>query len=344
LNIPTKIFLKKCFKEYYRKHKITGPKEINHREFGIGMLENKISIRHKEFNTIQDFNRYLKNEGPYYISYSTSYYRYPSGFPMLEKSWFGSDLVFDIDIPMDVLNSVGLNQAKEETFKLIYLLNDLGIGNNDIKINYSGNRGYHVHVCNENLNQLGKDERREILNYVTGEGLNLKYDSNWSRRIKTCLVTFFNGAQVEDYKNIGFTKFQAESLMKKSSYISKRISKGCFNVHGVKDSIQKVIKNICLRSFSNPDKSVTTDLSRLIRVPDTLHGSTGLVTMSLSNLEAFNPLVDAIGIDSSYVMVDVNASFELNGECFNLHSVNSIQKYIAVYCLLNGFGEIIENG
>ena len=343
MNISTKIFLKKCFQEYYKNHQITGPTEINHREFGVGMLEDKISIRHKSFKTTQDFNRYLKNEGPYYISYSTSYYCYPSLFPMSEKVWSGSDLVFDIDVHMDILNQKGLDLAKEETFKLIDLLNDLSIESKDIKINYSGNRGYHVHVCREDINQLGKDERREILDYTTGVGLNLYCDSNWRRKIQTCLGIFFDGAQLEDYKNIGFTKTQAESLMRKASYISKRVSEGCFNIRGVEGCINHVIKNICMRSFSSSDESVTTDLSRLIRVPDTLHGSTGLVAKTLTNLKDFNPLVDAIGIDSSHVLIDIKpVSFELNGETLNLHGVNSIQKYVAVYCLLNGFGEIIN--
>jgi DNA primase small subunit len=48
------------------------------------------------------------------------------------------------------------------------------------------------------------------------------------------------------------------------------------------------------------DRAVTTDMSRLIRIPDTLHGDTGLVakTVSFAELASFDPTVSALAFDA----------------------------------------------
>ena len=36
-------------------------------------------------------------------------------------------------------------------------------------MNFSGSKGYHIHVSSENVKSLGRDERREIVDYLTGK-------------------------------------------------------------------------------------------------------------------------------------------------------------------------------
>jgi DNA primase small subunit len=45
------------------------------------------------------------------------------------------------------------------------------------------------------------------------------------------------------------------------------------------------------------DTVVTTDIHRLIRLPETLNGKTGLRAMAVSNLDAFDPFQDPIAFE-----------------------------------------------
>jgi len=134
------------------------------REFGVGDFGKKISARHLFFNSITDFNFYLKTNVPFHISYSVGYFKYPEKRPMDAKEWMGADIVYEFDAddfdlpcknehdmwlckndackktgyghtdkclvcgsPVDVIEwtcEKCLDKAKEETLKLIDLLID----------------------------------------------------------------------------------------------------------------------------------------------------------------------------------------------------------------------------
>ena len=112
MNTETKIFLKKKFKEYYSKNKILAPEEIEKREFGVGTLKDKIKIRHKSFKSEKELWNFLRREAPFYISYSAAYYEFPQNQPMEAKNWLGAELVFDLDIEMDLVVECPLTLPK----------------------------------------------------------------------------------------------------------------------------------------------------------------------------------------------------------------------------------------
>ena len=56
-----------------------------------------------------------------------------------------------------------------ETIKLLKMLKeDLGFAQKDIRVFYSGHRGYHVHVESEAVQTLDAIARKEIVDYLTG--------------------------------------------------------------------------------------------------------------------------------------------------------------------------------
>ena len=93
---------------------------------------------------------------------------------MEEKGWLGADLIFDLDA--DHIQGTE-NMTMEEMFhavkiqfhKLVhsFLLGDFGFDENDVKIVFSGGRGYHAHINNEKVLKLSSHERREIVDYIT---------------------------------------------------------------------------------------------------------------------------------------------------------------------------------
>jgi len=99
---------------------------------------------------------------------------------MADKEWLGADLVFDLDadhIPgSEQLNYLEqLEKVKEKCMLLIndFLIEDFGIEEKNMELFFSGNRGYHIHVRDDKVLSLSKQARREIVDYITGVGLDL---------------------------------------------------------------------------------------------------------------------------------------------------------------------------
>jgi DNA primase small subunit len=68
-----------------------------------------------------------------------------------------------------------LDLVKKETLKLLnFFLTDFGFSEKNISVVFSGGRGYHIHVRDPKVFTLGSDERREIVDYLTGRGLDIK--------------------------------------------------------------------------------------------------------------------------------------------------------------------------
>ena len=97
---------------------------------------------------------------------------------MREKGWLGADLIFDLDA--DHLRNAPssynemLDLVKVETAKLLeFLTGDFGFADEDVRVVFSGGRGYHIHVRDPRVLSLGSGERREIVDYLTGRGLEI---------------------------------------------------------------------------------------------------------------------------------------------------------------------------
>ena len=61
-----------------------------------------------------------------------------------------------------------LNETKKQTFSLVNVLqNDFGFVEKDIFINFSGSKGYQVHVRSPTIFSLPKSARAELANYLS---------------------------------------------------------------------------------------------------------------------------------------------------------------------------------
>jgi DNA primase small subunit len=63
--------------------------------------------------------------------------------------------------------------VKKEFYKLVddFLLNDFGFDEKNLDLYFSGGRGYHCHVKDKTIFDLDSNERREIVDYITGRDL-----------------------------------------------------------------------------------------------------------------------------------------------------------------------------
>jgi DNA primase small subunit len=301
-------FARKAFASYYDKAEFRIPK-IEQREFGIGNMK-KIDARHLNFANAQEFRSYLCNNTPLFVSHSTSYYDFPGASPMQKKGWRGADVVFDLDIHAEGKYGAyaHLGRVKEDVIRLVndFILGDFGVKREHVVVAFSGNRGYHVHVRDPAYLALGGEERRELVDYIMGQGLN--YTEFFSLEGKPAKLVGpkpgeggYRGRLArgtirlleEDPGRLSrlFTKD------KERNFFISGINEGNWSRTSLKSTdiverLKSVAANLPVNSVDT-DVGVTQDLSKLIRVPNSIHGDTGLVAKITDDIGGFNPWVDA---------------------------------------------------
>jgi len=166
------------FRRYYESADIILPNRFARREFGFMFFDGSMVHRHVGFANVANLKEYLLNKTPAHVYHSSAYYEIPDAPTMEEKGWLGADLIFDLDA--DHISRVKgmpyeemLEEVKTETKKIVddFLIEDFGLNEKFISISFSGGRGYHIHARDPNLLSLGTHERREIVDYITGNEL-----------------------------------------------------------------------------------------------------------------------------------------------------------------------------
>jgi DNA primase small subunit len=199
-----------------------------------------------------------------------------------------------------------LNKAKEETLKLYDMLTeDLGFRSREISIYFTGHRGYHVHVRNENIKTLGSDERREIVDYIAGIGLDLDLIN-----METPASDVFSGWKYRLERELGRLLFYATEYELTNLGMKGKILKDLYNFRErakgniLKNSVFRIInlrfKNLLNEAIkecsAHVDAVVTTDIHRLVRLPGTLNSKTGLKVVEVKNLQNFDPLKESLSL------------------------------------------------
>ncbi|MDK2795198.1 MAG: primase small subunit [Archaeoglobaceae archaeon] len=308
----------KKFLEYYRKADIEMPKEFEKREFAFVPFEALPEFfmhRHISFLSKEDFRNYAIKNVPAHVYYSSAYYENPGKENMEEKGWIGADLIFDIDadhLPLKT-SSVerALEAAKREVEKLLKVLK-LDFGVKDVEVYFSGSRGYHVHVLDEEFITLESPERREIIDYLT-----------------------LNNPKI----------IQKRKLL--DSTIAIRVSKYLEKKKLERKEILKVLKKPeeVLEKFRiYIDAPVTADVKRLIRMPGTLHGKTGLKVVKVEDLESFDPLSDAIAFGEEKIKLRIlkRVKITIGGEKLDLNAGEKaeVPLFAGIYLLCRGIATL----
>jgi DNA primase small subunit len=280
-----------------------------------------------------------------------------------------------------------LEKVKEEFIKLIeeFLVQDFGFEEKYLEIYFSGARGYHCHVKDPAVFDLDSYERGELVDYITGRGLrdslifhdfvtkkrkygkkyyaagkSLKMPSpsekGWKGRISRGVIEIVSEIKrsenpVERLQEYGVKKREAEKLARElSEERVKRIKEGMLDQSS---TIRKFFLNSALRktavalSAGETDEPVTCDVKRLIRLPSSLHGKTGLkvVKIDINRLEDFNPLRDAVvfGEEPIKVEVDKPLTIEMKEEKFNIKKgENEVPSYVAVFLVGGGKARVLN--
>ncbi|MBN1389752.1 MAG: DNA primase catalytic subunit PriS [Candidatus Thermoplasmatota archaeon] len=192
-------FLKKAFRDHYQKQPVDPPYRFTRREWGFFPFGGKMMFRHIGFQRRSEIDQFFIETAPMHAYYSTAYYGDPALQPMGEKfkTWMGADLIFDLDadhLPNAEAMSYSeqLEKVKEEVKRLLFdfILDDLGLPAEHTHLHFSGGRGYHVHVRAPEVLQMDSRDRRAIVDYITGRGVNFdilfpKYATDYNPRFRT---------------------------------------------------------------------------------------------------------------------------------------------------------------
>lgn len=360
-------FLKNLFSQYYESSKVDLPDRFSRREFAFITFGGKGMIRHIGFNKKNQFYRFIKTTALSHIYYSSAYYKKPDAATMQEKDWMGAELIFDLD--SDHLPNVEslsyeqqLDVVKKEFFKLVddFLLNDFDFDQRYIELYFSGGRGYHCHVKDPNILSLDSNERREIIDYITGRDLkdslifheqitglkrygqrtypsakSLKMptpdEPGWRGRISRGIIEIVEEIKkskkpIIKLKDYGVNDSDAKKLLLDLS--EERVSRIKQGKLDQSKLIRKFFLNNALRntavtmSAGETDEPVTCDVKRLIRLPGSLHGKTGLkvVKIPINKIDEFNPLNDAVVLSDKPIKVYVSKpiNIKIKDERYNL--------------------------
>jgi DNA primase small subunit len=377
---------------------VPSPPLPHQREFGYLTFKEKFMVRHRRFDQIPNFRELLAKTVPSDVYHSCAYYENPDldmdkkgwigsdivfdidadhipttcnkihdefrcvncGFegrgitpekcPCCETTKFQTK-IWACDLCID--------SARQEVFKLLDMLeNDFGFSQNELRVFFSGHRGYHLHIENEAVRSLDAMARKEIVDYVTGLGLavldkeareakakrrggaskfNL-HNYGWNRRLKLGMQDFLLNASKDDLKAVGLNN---KALFEKKDTIIKRaIAEGKWeSIKSV--SIQtwlKLAEHIHETQAAKIDTVVTTDIHRLIRMNGSLHGKTGLKKEEFkpSELQDFDPFTGAVAFKKGTVRVLVSDSpeFRMSGETLGPYKNQTLELPVAAAVLL----------
>jgi len=372
----TLAFVRQRFSEYYSKAALIVPPAIEQREWGYVLLSPgypEIHMRrHIGFAGKDDAIAYLRNLVPAHVYYSSAYYERPDAGNMKDKGWCGADLIFDLDAdhimkgPFDAM----LARVKVETAKLLAMLTDeLGIDRRTIDIVFSGGRGYHIHVRDIAFRTWGSSERRELIDYVCGIGIDPvamvagkgRPVTGWQARYRATLAEYLAwlgtlpeaeaAAHLSAVPGIGKTTSERlirhrEEILRDITLIpDPRVFKKYPGLSELVAADEGEFRRRLREKAALADEPVTTDTKRLIRMPTSLHGGSGMRVQPIDarDFAAFDPLIDAVVFGTRNVRIDVTVPrpTPMLGSTYQLaKGITTVPEAVAVFLCCRGMAEI----
>ncbi|MBN1159752.1 MAG: hypothetical protein JXA43_00750 [Candidatus Diapherotrites archaeon] len=266
-----------------------------------------------------------------------------------------------------------LNAAREQMQKLIddFLLSDFGFEKKDLSLNFSGNRGYHIYIRNDVVYNLDKSAIVELMNYVTGRNLDpishgfaepdfsksqktygpKPTDLGWSGRIARSAIDYIGKADAKSFAvDFNISTQMAHRILDRKEEMVRGIESGLWPLDFVKtknplEIWASLAQRFAARSAAEVDAQVTSDVRKIMRLPGSLHGATGLIAMPVKDLDRFDPLKDPIAFKGGSTKINVSRApeFTLGGETFGPYENKTLElsDFAAVYLIAKGVAVIV---
>lgn len=360
------ILLRGAFKRYYFEHfeMIQTPARTPEREFGYQKFGGGM-IRHISVRSQGELRLLLLQNVPSDVYCSNACYHFPN-LPMAEKIWKEADLIFDIDakdigLPCREEHAVSVcsecgrvgrgrdcpacSSKKTETKSLPcrkcmkgageqvgrlrrILTDDLGVDESGIRIYFSGNEGFHVHVHDSQFQKMGSRERVELSDYVMFRGTVPRSFGMKSSRSRT---------DFPDPSERGWRGRFAGHVAGSKSARNKAFKK---LLAGGPAPFQEVLAAASDSIGVKIDSNVTTDIHRIFRLPGSINSKSGLAKIRCEDPAGFDPYTSAslLDDDMAEVQADCPTQFRLRNKKFGPYSNEkvSMPTYAAAYMICKG--------
>jgi DNA primase small subunit len=390
---------------------VPSPEAVSQREFAFFLFRERIMVRHKSVANINGLRKLICDVCPSDVYHSCAYYEnpeadmekkgwlgadlvfdidadhIPTSCDKVHDEWICSKCGFEgkgitpencpacdgqkIDVKTWPCERC-VESTRHETIKLIDILEkDFGFSQSEIRVFFSGHRGYHVHIEGEAVRTLDAISRKEIVDYVYGLGLMgfdgslregpkktskqtfMLHDFGWNRRIKLGMQNFILNATKEDLQSIGI-KQNAEAIIQNREpiarkYIAENRWSGIKGLKAGPETWLKIARHVKDLESANIDTVVTTDIHRLIRMNGTLHGKTGLkkVEFPLKCLSDFDPFREAVAFKDGTAQVSVHSApeFRIDETMYGPYKNEIVELPLAAAVLLicKGRAEVVKN-
>ena len=228
-----------------------------------------------------------------------------------------------------------------------FLLGDFGFDEEHVRVVFSGGRGYHFHVTDPRVLQLDSAARREIVDYLSPNDtvrshiaehfvkeraweksvFGLQKDRmippadapGWDGIITRTIVRRLEEisrlpkeeaiVELEAIEGIG-EKTAGEIWEMLTPQRIDLIRAGRLAIPALAKSkvVRGLVEDARVRAEGETDEPVTADIKRLIRLPGSLHGKTGLrvTPLTIPEFNSFDPLRDAVALGDEPVRVVVS--------------------------------------
>jgi len=267
-----------------------------------------------------------------------------------------------------------LGETKKQTQKLhSFLQGDFGFSEKDMAVNFSGSKGFHTHVRAKSIQKLSKSARIELLDYFSAKNLDLSAlgfafnpekkcyvcpnkneAKGWVTRLQDQIKSVFDSGNPDKLAIMGnITTKKATSLLKEKRRIFDAMDSKGLLLDPTKGAdvtkkfwgsfLPKAIDEAKIEMYVNDiDRQTSVDINKIIRVPNTIHGSTGLLakTVEFSALGGFDPLKESVVLPETEMKL-LNATspeFFLAGKKFGPFNNGdvSLPSYAAFFLLARG--------
>ena len=368
---PDASFMRRCMRRYYfeRFDMIELPSDMPKREFGYRRADSGM-VRHLQLHNPTDLRVLLLQAVPLEVYVSNARYLLPSQ-PISEKVWEDAHLIFDIDAKdldlecrlshtvtaceqcghsaTDVASPCGrcghrgvrktsvacnscMKAAGEQAGRLLEILADLGVCEG-VRVYFSGNEGFHVHVHDEQLARLRAAECVRLANYVAFRGM-LPRRLGVDKKGATSLPRTFEGGWRGRFARKIVASKAARSLM------AREMASGRY------DTFARILKDMEEILEVRIDPGVTMDVHRIFRMPGTINGKSGMAKVPCEDPKKFDPYVSAVVLSDEPVHVRASCPVPIRmmKRRFGPYSNEYVEvpAYAAAYMVCKGLAHVVE--
>jgi len=321
-------YIIKAFGDYYRSHTIYICKDFQKREWMFEFFDGTMK-RYLSFESGEQVMDYIRKTVPKSVYCSVCAFEQPQ----TRSGYIYADLAIDIDIPQYISKGKYFCSAghpseivcdneyvflRSEAEKVIETMTkDFCLSAKDLVVAFSGKKGYHILVTSDAYTKLDSRERKSIIDYIMGENIipkqlgyaPVKRGEKWvwtgpkpaagGWRGRSCkAISSFLKLPYQQMVKLGVSKCVAYQLSKLANR-EKLAEQGdwgkLFTSKIPTQDVYELIRLSCWYYAPEIDMGVAKDLKRQLRVPDSIHGKSGLVAKKINPDDVcdFDPYNDA---------------------------------------------------